>query len=100
MHCSDTALAENVIGGLLMLAGGLILLVRSKWMPLAVAILSAVLFGLAFWIPGIYGFCLSPRMPCNYGMVPAIRFISVIGFLIMNGAIIALASSYAKKGSS
>jgi hypothetical protein len=100
MHCSDTAQAEHVIGILLILAGGVTLLVRLKWIPLAGAILSVILFGIAIWLPVTYGYCLNPKMPCNYGMVPAIRFISVIGILIMIGAIIPLARSYGRKGSS
>ncbi len=100
MHCSDTAQAENVIGVLLMLAGGATLLVKSTRMSSFSAILSIILFGLAFWLPDKFGYCLSPRMPCNYGMVPAVRFISVIGILIMIGAIFIMVKSYRKKGSS
>jgi hypothetical protein len=99
MHCSDTAQAENVVGILLMLAGGMTLLVKSKRMPLAGAIILVILFGIAFWLPDKFGYCLSPRMPCNYGMVPAIRFMSVIGILIMIGAIFTMVKSYRKKGS-
>jgi hypothetical protein len=98
MHCSDTAQAEYVVGALLILAGGLTVLVKSPAMPLAGAAFSCVLFGLAFWLPDIFGYCRSPKMPCNYGMVPAVRFVSVVGLLIMIGAVVAIVNSRGKKG--
>jgi hypothetical protein len=39
-------------------------------------------------------------MPCNYGMVPAVRFLSIIGILTMAGAVFIIAKSSRKKGSS
>lgn len=98
MHCSDTAQAEYVVGALLILAGGMTLLVKSAAMPLVGSFFSCILFGLAYWIPDKFGYCQSPRMPCNYGMVPAVRFLSIIGLLIMLGAIASIANSYRKKG--
>jgi hypothetical protein len=69
-------------------------------MPLIGAILSAIVFGISFWLPDKFGYCLSPRMPCHYGMVPAVRFLSVIGILTMTGVVFSIAKSSRKKGSS
>jgi len=98
MHCSDTAQAEQVVGALLILAGGMTLLVKPPVMPLVGAVLSCVLFSLAWWLPDKFGYCQSPRMPCNYGMVPAIRFLSVAGLIIMIGAAVGIVNSYRQKG--
>ena len=100
MHCSDTAHAEQVIGALLIAVSGITFLAKSATMPLIGAILSAVVFGIAFWLPEKFGYCLSPRMPCHYGMVPAIRFLSAIGILAMAGFVFGIARSSRKKGSS
>jgi hypothetical protein len=99
MHCSDTAQAEWVVGATLIVVSGMTYFVKSKRTPLVSAILSILVFGLAFWIPDKFGYCQSPRMPCHYGMVPAIRFLSIIGILIMIGAVFGTAKSYGKKGS-
>jgi hypothetical protein len=100
MHCSDTAQAEAIVGVLLVLAAGMTLMIRSTWMPLAGGVLSLLLLGITVWLPETYGYCLSPKMPCKYGMVPAIRFISVTGSLIMIGALFTMVRSYRKKGRS
>jgi len=99
MHCSDTAQAEYVIGALLILTGALTLLLKAPVMPLVGAICSCILFGLAFWLPDKFGYCQSPRMPCNYGMVPAVRFLSIAGILMMIGAVAGIINSHRKKGS-
>jgi hypothetical protein len=100
MHCSDTAQAERVVGAVLIVVSGSTFLVRWTMMPLVGAILSTIVFGIAFWLPDIFGYCLSPKMPCHYGMVPAVRFLSIIGFLTMIGIIFIIAKSSGKKGSS
>jgi hypothetical protein len=100
MHCSDTAQAERVVGAILIVVSGVTSFVKSKRTPLVSAIFSILVFGLALWIPDKFGYCQSPRMPCHYGMVPAIRFLSIIGILIMIGAVLGTAKSYGKKGSS
>jgi hypothetical protein len=69
-------------------------------MPLIGAILSIIVFGISFWLPEKFGYCLSPRMPCHYGMVPAVRFLSVIGILTMTGVVFMIAKSSRKKGRS
>jgi uncharacterized membrane protein YwaF len=99
MHCSDTAHAEQVIGAVLLAVSAMTFLVRSAAMTLIGAILSAVAFGITFWLPEKFGYCLSPRMPCHYGMVPAVRFLSVIGILTMTGVVFRIARSSRKKGS-
>ena len=100
MHCSDTAHAEQVAGIVLIVVSGMTFLVKSRMMPLVSAVLSTIVFVIAFWLPDKFGYCLSPRMPCHYGMVPAVRLLSILGILIMIGAIFIIAKSYGKKGSS
>jgi hypothetical protein len=100
MHCSDTAQAERIIGALLIVVACMTFFVKSKMMPLISAVLSIIMFGFAFWMPDKVGYCLSPRMPCHYGMVPAVRFISIISILIMIGALFNVTNSFGKKGSS
>jgi hypothetical protein len=100
MHCSDTAQAEQVIGVVLIAVSGMTFLLKAKLMPLVGAISSMIVFGIAFWLPDKFGYCLSPRMPCHYGMVPAVRFLSIIGVLIMIGVVLSIARSSRKKGSS
>jgi len=100
MHCSDTAQGEYVVGAALIVVSGMTFFVKTKKMPLVSAMLSIVLFGLAFWLPNYFGYCQSPRMPCHYGMVPAVRFLSTIGILIMIGAVFSIVKSHGKKGSS
>jgi Domain of unknown function (DUF4418) len=99
MHCSDTAQAEQVLGAVLIVVSLITFLVKSRMMPLVSAILSTIVFGIAFWLPDKFGYCLSPKMPCHYGMVPAVRFISIIGILIMIGVVFSIARSSRKKGS-
>jgi hypothetical protein len=100
MHCSDTAQAEQVIGVVLIVVSGMTFFVKSTAMPLVSAILSTIVFGIAFWLPDKFGYCLSPRMPCHYGMVPAVRFLSVIGILTMTGVVFSIVRASKKKGSS
>jgi len=100
MHCSDTAQAEQVIGAALIVVSGMTFFVKSTTMPLIGSVLSMIVFGIAFWLPDKFGYCLSPRMPCNYGMAPAVRFLSIIGILIMVGVVFSIARSSGKKGSS
>ena len=98
MHCSDTAQAERVVGAILIAVSGMTFFVKSKMAPLVGAIFSILAFGLALWLPDKFGYCQSPNMPCHYGMVPAVRFLSVIGILIMVGAVIGISQSNRKKG--
>ena len=100
MHCSDTALAEYIVGALLVLIGGLMFFAKSPSLVIAGASTAFVLYGISVWLPDKYGYCQSPRMPCNYGMVPGIRFIAAAGALIMIGAVIGLLRTTRKKGNS
>ena len=100
MHCSDTAHAENIIGALLLVIGAGALFLRSEKAMVACATASFLLYLMAFWLPDKFGYCQSPRMPCNYGMVPGIRFIAVVGAISMIIAIVGLARALRKKGHS
>ncbi len=97
MHCSDTAKAEYLVGALLMVIGG-ISFFSKKNITAAVAAVACVLYGAAYWLPDKFGYCHSTRMPCNYGMVPGIRFISVAGVLIMIVSVAGLIRTSRKKG--
>ncbi len=99
MHCSDTAQAEYVVGALLIVLGGVAAFVK----PSAAAgfifpSLAIIFYAVAFMLPDRLGYCLSPRMPCNYGMVPGVRFIAIASTLIMIAAIIAALRASRKKG--
>ncbi len=100
MHCSDTAHAEYVVGGLLIVLGGATAYLRSRKADLISAAGSIVLFVVAFLLPDKFGYCHSTQMPCNYGMVPGIRFVAVMSAIIMSIALIGLVKSYRKKGNS
>ena len=100
MHCSDTALAEQVAGAVLIVVSGMTFLLRSTTIPLVSAVLSTIVFGITYWLPDKFGYCLSPRMPCNYGMVPGVRLLSIIGFIIMIGVFFSIIRSSIKKGRS
>jgi hypothetical protein len=99
MHCSDTARAEYVAGALLMAAGIGAFLLKSIRTAVIGAAVSIILYIIAFLLPDTYGYCHSSRMPCNYGTVPGIRFISGISGIIMVVAIISIVRSTRKKGS-
>lgn len=98
MHCSDTARAEYVVGALLLAAGIGAFLLKSTRTAVISAVVSIILYIIAFLLPDKYGYCQSSRMPCNYGTVPGIRFIAIIGGIIMVVAIISLVRSTRKKG--
>ncbi len=97
MHCSDTAKAEFLVGAILMVIGG-ISLFSKKNIAAAVAAAACILYAVAFWLPDKIGYCHSSRMPCNYGMVPGIRFISITGVLIMIVAFVSMLRKSRKKG--
>ncbi len=97
MHCSDTAKAEFLVGALLMVIGG-ISFFSKKSIAAIVAAVACILYAVAYWLPDKIGYCHSTRMPCNYGMVPGIRFISIAGALIMIGAAAGLLKTSRRKG--
>jgi hypothetical protein len=100
MHCSDTAHAEFVVGALLIALGGMAVFLRSRGAYLACAAISDVLYIVAFLLPDKFGYCHSTQMPCNYGMVPGVRFVAVVSAIIMSIALIRFVKSYQKKGNS
>jgi hypothetical protein len=100
MHCSDTARAEYVVGTLFVVLGGVTAFLRSRKVDLICAAGSIVLSAAAFLLPDKFGYCRSTQMPCNYGMVPGVRFIAIVSAIIMCIALIGTVKSYRKKGSS
>ena len=83
MHCSDTALAEYIVGALLIAAGAGAFVLRYAAAPLIAAVTAFLLSSAAYVAPDIYGYCRSAKMPCNYGTVPAVRFVAVVTAVIM-----------------
>ena len=100
MHCSDTARAEFVTGGLLIALGIASALLRLKASGIVCSGASLILYVVAFRLPDIFGYCHSTQMPCNYGMVPGVRFVAVLSAIIMAIAFIGSMKTYRKKGSS
>ncbi len=97
MHCSDTAQAEFVAGILLALAGIGALVLKSP-ASAGSAILGLALSVGAFVLPDKFGYCHSSKMPCNYGMVPAVRLIAVLAALLLIIALIGMFRDYRRKG--
>jgi hypothetical protein len=98
MHCSDTALAEYVVGGLLAAIGGAAFFVKKAGPAMMAAVACMILFGVSFALPDIIGYCRNPRMPCNYGTIPGVRFIAVTGAIVMIVALYGLVRSAKRKG--
>lgn len=99
MHCSDTARAEFIVGMLLVALGIAAFFLKSLRAVAASAALGLVLSIMAFALPDIFGYCHSSRMPCNYGMVPGLRFIGLVSGLIMIAVLTGTIRSLTKKGS-
>lgn len=93
MRCSQTARATMVAGALLVGSGLAALMTRQGKTSLGAGVLAAVLFGVAFSLPDVVGYCRGTQMPCNYGMVPAIRFVAVIGGLVVLAGVAGLGRS-------
>ena len=100
MHCSDTARAEYVVGALLIALGVAAAILRLKATGIVCSGVSIILYVVAFRLPDIFGYCHSTQMPCNYGMVPGVRFVAVLSAIIMAIAFIGAVKSYRKKGRS
>jgi ribose/xylose/arabinose/galactoside ABC-type transport system permease subunit len=98
MHCSDTARAEYLVGALLIALGAGTYAYKKAAAFIATAAASFLLYGIALWLPDAIGYCHSSRMPCNYGMVPGIRFISVLGMALTAIAGVGLLREQRKKG--
>ncbi len=97
MRCSDTARAEMILGAALVLAGAVLFAARRPWSVTASAAASCVLLGLAWYVPDLYGYCASPRMPCHYGMVPGVRFVAALAGAALVTATLLLARSTRRK---
>ncbi len=100
MHCSDTAQAELLSGAILMAVGFTTFFLRSAKTTIAAAGSGLLLFIVSYKLPDIFGYCRSSRMPCNYGMVPGIRFIAVAGSIIMVLSLAGAIRGNRKKGTS
>ena len=98
MHCSDTARAEQAAGVILMALGIAMFFFKRHELMIAGVIAACLMFVISSWLPDKIGYCLSPRMPCHYGMVPGIRFIDVTGAVLMIIGLIGLTKTYRKKG--
>lgn len=98
MHCSDTAQAEYIVGLALMVIGVSTFFAKALKLRLFAAVAAVILYGVSYWLPDKIGYCQNPRMPCNYGTVPAVRFIAIIGILVMIGALAGLAKNLRTKG--
>jgi hypothetical protein len=98
MHCSDTAQAEFLAGGIFILVGILAMFMRSANAQIASAAAGCIIALIAFLLPERYGYCHSSKMPCNYGMVPGIRFIAITAIATLSIAIIGIIRSSRKKG--
>lgn len=98
MHCSDTAQAELAIGSVLIATGILTLALKYSKTTAAGAAVTLVFSVIAFTLPEVFGYCHNSRMPCNYGMVPAIRFVAVVSGLVMIIVLLAMVRVHRKKG--
>ncbi len=90
MHCSDTARAVMMLGALVAAVGVTALGAKRTSVALAHAFVEAALLASAWLAPSVVGYCASPRMPCTYGMVPAVRFVSALAIVVLVTAVAAL----------
>lgn len=97
MRCSQTARSVMAAGGLLVGCGLVALATRQGKASLRAGVVAAVLFFASFVLPEAVGYCQGTQMPCNYGMVPAIRFVAVIGGLVVLAGVAGLGRS-ARRG--
>lgn len=97
MHCTDTAMAEYVVAALLMVTGGIAFAAKKPWLAAVSGAVACGLLVLAFFMPEVYGYCANKKMPCHYGMVPGIRFIAVLAFLVLAAGTGLLARDIKKK---
>ena len=88
------------MGVLLIVLGSMAAFLPSRGVDLVCAAISDVLYIIAFLLPDKIGYCHSSQMPCNYGMVPGVRFVAIVSAIIMSFALIRLVKLYRKKGNS
>jgi hypothetical protein len=98
MRCTQTARAAMVAGALLVGSGLGALVTRQGKASLGTGGLAAVLFFVSLLLPDVMGYCRGTQMPCNYGMVPAIRFVAALGGLVVLAGVAGLGKS-ARRGS-
>ncbi len=98
MHCSDTAQAEMILASVLFVVGVAAFLIQSTAATIGAGAVALALSVVAYLLPDKFGYCMSSRMPCNYGMVPAVRFIAVVVGLIMAVGVVIAARRARKKG--
>jgi len=98
LHCADTARAEIVVGVLLVAAGALAIGAARGWLLAADAAGCGALLVAAWLLPDVYGYCPSPRMPCHYGMVPAVRLVAAVAAAVLVIGGVALARARRKRG--
>ncbi len=98
LHCADTARAEIVLGLVLAATGVLALAWGRGRLVAASAAASGALLVLAWFLPDVYGYCPSPRMPCHYGTVPAVRLVAALGSAVLLVGGVALARAERKRG--
>jgi hypothetical protein len=91
MHCTDAAHGEYVIGGLLLLVGISLLVLRPGVLAAAATAVAALLCAAAFFVPAYTRYCANPDMPCHYGMVPSIRFTAALAGVVEVAALVGLA---------
>lgn len=100
MHCSETARAELYAGVALAAAGVAIILLRRP-VPVLGALAAAIGISIAaLCLPGIYGYCKSPKMPCNYGTIPALRLVAAVNAAIALWAAIGTVRQLSRKDGS
>lgn len=98
MHCSDTARAELITALLLIGAGIALSRTKTKKALIAGGMGALALSVAAFMLPEIFGYCHSAKMPCNYGMVPGIRFIALLTSVVVVVALIGIVKESRRKG--
>lgn len=96
MHCSHTARWEMAVGTLLIATGVPALVLKSRIGLIMCSLAALSLFIISFVLPDVSGYCRSVRMPCNYGMVPGIRFIAAVGGTAAIAAVISIFTQYGR----
>jgi len=100
MHCSDTADAVMIVGAVIAALGAAALAMKGPFVLIADAAIASVLLATAAYLPNVFGYCMSKNMPCHYGMVPGIRFISLLALMILLTSVVILMRESRKRRSS
>ncbi len=88
MHCSETARWEMALGAAIVCAGAALIAVGRPLARAAIGLLVVVGGGMVVGLPEVIGYCASPRMPCHYGAIPAMRILGVVTAIIGTGVIL------------